>query len=99
MFGASFANGRATWRVTTSQSGCLTFGSQRTNQRRQSAIRQSFVAGRPLATSAQQCALASQRTTARSRGIRHRYLALEGGRGDLLETGAVSTNLRCHRPK
>jgi len=40
MFGASLANGFATWRGAIAQSGCLSFGSLLTNQRRQSAIRQ-----------------------------------------------------------
>jgi hypothetical protein len=39
MFGASLANGFATWRGAFAQSGCLPFGSLLTNQRRQSAIR------------------------------------------------------------
>jgi hypothetical protein len=39
MFGASLANGFATWRSAIAQSGCLTYGSLLANQRRQSAIR------------------------------------------------------------
>jgi hypothetical protein len=39
MFGASLANGFATWRGVIAQSGCLSFGSLLANQRRQSAIR------------------------------------------------------------
>jgi hypothetical protein len=39
MFGALLANVFATWRGAISQSGCLSFGSLLTNQRRQSAIR------------------------------------------------------------
>jgi hypothetical protein len=44
-------------------------------------------------------ALASQRTTAHSRGIRHRCLALEAPSAILLAAEAVSTNVRRHRPK
>jgi hypothetical protein len=43
MFGASLANGVATWCGAIAQSGCLTFGSLLTNQRRQSATRHRFV--------------------------------------------------------
>jgi len=39
MFGASLANGFATWRDAIAQSGCLSCGSLLTNQLRQSAIR------------------------------------------------------------
>jgi hypothetical protein len=39
MFGASLANGFATWRSAIAQSGCLSFGSLLANQRRQSAMR------------------------------------------------------------
>jgi len=39
MFGASLANGFATWRGAIAQSGCLSFGSLLANQRRQSATR------------------------------------------------------------
>ncbi len=78
-FGASLAPSSATWRSANSQSGCLSSGSLLTSQRRQSAIRQSFMDGRPAAASARLGALASQRTTARSRGVRHRCLALEVG--------------------
>jgi hypothetical protein len=80
MFGTSAASSSATWRTAWSQSGCLTYGSLLANQQRQSAIRKSFMAGRPAAASASLGALASQRTTAHSRGIRHRCLALESGR-------------------
>ncbi len=78
-FGVLPGSSSATWRSAKSQSGCLTYGSLLTSQLRRSAIRQSFVAGRPAAASARLGALASQRTTARSRGIRHRCLALEFG--------------------
>ncbi len=75
-FGVSLASSSATWCTARSQSGCLTYGSLLTNQLRQSAILQSFMAGRPAAASARLGALASQRTTAHSRGIRHRCLDL-----------------------
>ena len=75
--GASVSRRHATGRSVHAQSGCLPCGSLLTNQLRQSAIRQSFMAGRPTAASASLGALASQRTTAHSRGIRHRCLALE----------------------
>jgi hypothetical protein len=39
MFGASLANGFATWRGAIAQSGCLSFGSLLANERRQSAMR------------------------------------------------------------
>jgi hypothetical protein len=78
-FGALLASSSSTWRSAKSQSGCLSYGSLLTIQWRQSAIRQSYMAGRPTAASASLVALASQRTTARSRGIRHRCLALEFG--------------------
>ena len=77
MFGASAARRHAIGRGAHAQSGCLSFGSLLTNQQRQSATRHRFVAGRPAAASARLGALASQRTTARSRGIRHRCHALE----------------------
>jgi len=76
-FGISLAEGVATWRFAKSQSGRLPCGSLLTNQWLQSAIHHRFVAGRPAAASAELGALASQRTTARSRGIRHHCLALE----------------------
>jgi hypothetical protein len=79
--------------------GRLSFGSQLANQRRQSAIRQSFLAGRPAAASARQRAPASQRTTARSRGIRHRCLALELGTINRECIEAVTTYVLRHRPK
>ena len=79
-FGVSLASSSVTWRTAMSQSGCLTSGSLLTCQRRQSAILQSFMAGRPTAASAGLGALASQRTAARSRGIRHHCPALEIGR-------------------
>jgi len=78
-FGALLASILSTWRSAKSQSGCLSYGSLLTNQQRQSATRHRYVAGRPAAASARLGALASQRTTARSRGIRHRCLALELG--------------------
>ena len=43
MFGASLANGFATWRGAISQFGCLSFGSLLAGQLRQSAIRHRFV--------------------------------------------------------
>jgi hypothetical protein len=43
MFGASLANGFATWCGAIAQSGCLTYGSLLTNQQRQSAIRYRLV--------------------------------------------------------
>jgi hypothetical protein len=43
MFGASLANGFATWCDVIAQSGCLSYGSLPANQRRQSAIRHRFV--------------------------------------------------------
>jgi hypothetical protein len=43
MFGALLANGFATWSGATSQSGLSVISSQRTNQRRQSAIRHGLV--------------------------------------------------------
>ena len=98
-FGASLASSSATWRVAKSQSGCLTYGSLLTIQRRQSAIRKSFMAGRPAAASAALGALASQRTTAHSRGIRHRCLALEFGRFVGRCEQAVTTMAYRHRPK
>jgi len=76
-FGSSLASSSATWRSANSQSGCLSCGSLLTNQRRQSATRHSFVAVRPTAASARLGALASQRTTAHGRGMRHRCHALE----------------------
>ena len=79
IFGALLANCFATWRAAIAQPGCLSCGSLLANQRRRSAIRQSFVAGRPAAARARQCALAGQRTASRSRGFRHRWLALEIG--------------------
>ena len=98
-FGSSLASSSATWRTASSQSGCLTYGSLLTSQRRQSAIRQSFMAGRPAAASARLGALASQRTTARSRGIRHRCLALEFGLLVGRCAQAVTTMACRHRPK
>jgi hypothetical protein len=79
--------------------GRLSCGSLLTQGLRQSAIRQSFVAGRPAAASAPQRALASQRTAARSRGIRHRCLALELGLIKLERIEAVTTYVLRHRPK
>ncbi len=75
-FGALQASSSATWRSAKPQSGCLSCGSLPTNQLRQSATRHRLVAGRPTAASAVLGALASQRTTARSRGIRHHCMAL-----------------------
>ncbi len=98
-FGASLASSSATWRSAISQSGCLTYGSLLTCQRCQSAIRQSLVAGRPAAASASLGALASQRTTAHSRGIRHRCLALEFGRFVVRCEQAVTTMACRPRPK
>jgi hypothetical protein len=43
MFGASLANGFATWCDVIAQSGCLSYGSLLADQRRQSAIRHRFV--------------------------------------------------------
>jgi hypothetical protein len=43
MFGASLANGFSTWRGAIAQSGCLSYGSLRSNQQRQSAIRRRLV--------------------------------------------------------
>ena len=54
---------------------------------------------RPAAASAHQRALASQRTTARSRGIRHRCLALELGMAKFESVEAVTTYVPLHRPK
>jgi hypothetical protein len=59
---------------------------------------QNFAGGRG-APNARRRALASQRTASRSRGIRHRCLALEGGHVDFLWANSVTTNLRCHGPK
>ena len=99
MFGASLANCFATWRTAIAQSGRLSCGSLLTNQLRRSAIRQSFVAGRPAAARVRQCALAGQRTAARSRGFRHRWLALEVGIAKLEGIKAVTINVLRHRPK
>ena len=77
--GVSLASRSSTQRGAKSQSGCLSYGSLLISQQRQSATRHLFVAGRPTAASARLGALASQRTKARSRGIRHRCLALEFG--------------------
>jgi hypothetical protein len=79
-FGASLPSSSATWRTARSQSGCLTYGSLLTSQQRQSATSHRFMAVRPSAASAALGARASQRTTAHSRGVRHRCLALEFGR-------------------
>ncbi len=98
-FGASLASSSATWRSAKSQSGCLSCGSLLTNQRRQSATRHSFVAVRPTAASARLGALASQRTTARSRGVRHRCHALEPSRLVGRCAQAVTTMVCRHRPK
>ena len=98
-FGTSAAASAATWRAAWSQSGCLTYGSLLVNQRCQSAIRLSFMAGRPAAASARLGALASQRTTAHSRGIRHRCLALEFGRFVGRCEQAVTTMACRPRPK
>jgi hypothetical protein len=57
------------------------------------------VAGRPAAASAWQRALAGQRTAARSRGLRHRCLALEVGMAKLEGIEAVTTYVLRHRPK
>ena len=78
-FSAPETTSSSTGRSAKSQSSCLTYGSLLTNQQRQSATRNRFMAGRPAAASARLGALASQRTTAHSRGIRHRCLALEFG--------------------
>ena len=99
MFGASLANCFATWRTAIAQSGRLSCGSLLANQRRRSAIRQSFVAGRPAAARARQCALAGQRTASRSRGFCHRWLALEVGIAKLECIEAVTANVLRHRPK
>ena len=99
MFGVSLANGFATWRAAVAQPGCLSYGSLLANQRRRSAIRQSFVAGRPAAARARQCALAGQRTASRSRGFCHRWLALEVGIAKLECIEAVTANVLRHRPK
>jgi len=93
------ANCFSTWRATVAQSGCLSCGSLLTNQLHQSAIRQSFVAGRPSAARVRQRAQASQRTASRSRGFRHRCLALEVGITKLERIEAVTSNVRRHRPK
>lgn len=98
-FGVSLALGSATWRSAKSQSGCLSYGSLLTSQLRQSAIRQSFMAGRPTAASASLGALASQRTAAHSRGVRHRCLALEFGQFVVRCEQAVATMVCRHRPK
>jgi len=98
-FGVSLASSSATWRGAKSQSGCLSYGSLLANQRRQSAIRKSFMAGRPAAASARLGALASQRTIAHSRGIRHRCLALESGRLVGRCEQAVTTMVCRPRPK
>ena len=99
MFGALVANSNACGRIAKSQSGCLTYGSLLTSQLRQGAIRQSYMASRPAAASAALGALASQRTAARSRGVRHRCLALEFGRfvGRCLQ--AVTAMVCRPRPK
>ncbi len=76
-FGALLASSSSTWRAAKPQSGCLSCGSLLTSQLRQSATGHRYVAGRPAAASAWLGARASQRTIARSRGIRHRCLALE----------------------
>jgi len=57
------------------------------------------VVGCPAAASAQRRALASQRTASRSRGIRHRCLALEVGMAKLEGIEAVTTYVLRHRPK
>ena len=98
-FRVSLASSSATWRSAKSQSGCLPCGSLLTNQLRQSATHHRFMAGRPAAASAVLGALASQRTTAHSRGIRHRCLALEFSRfvGRCLQ--AVTAMVYHPRPK
>ena len=98
-FGALLASSSSTWRSAKSQSGCLSYGSLLTAQLHQSATRHRFVAGRPAAASARLGALASQRTTARSRGIRHRCLALEFGWLVGRCAQAVTTMVCRHRPK
>lgn len=98
-FGASLASSSATWRGAKSQSGCLSCGSPLTNQQRQSATHHRVVAGRPAAASASLGALASQRTTAHSRGIRHRCLALESGKRVGRCEQAVTTMVCRPRPK
>ncbi len=98
-FGALLASISSTWRSAKSQSGCLTYGSLLTSSQRQSATHHRFVAGRPTAASARLGALASQRTTAHSRGIRHRCLALEFGGLVGRCAQAVTTMVCCPRPK
>jgi hypothetical protein len=96
-----FSNLRAARRQPNAhaQSGCLTYGSLLANQRRQSAIRQSFMASRPTAPGVLQRALACQRKAARSRGIRHRCLALEVAMSKLKRIEAATTNVPRHHPK
>ena len=98
-FGALLASSSATWRNAKSQSGCLTYGSPLTSQQCQSAIRHSCMAGRPTAASAVLGALASQRTIARSRGIRHHCLAIEVCRLVVRCAQAVTTMVCRPRPK
>jgi len=48
-FGASLASSSAAWRTAKSQSGCLSFGSLRTNWQHQSATRHRQLVARPSA--------------------------------------------------
>ncbi len=98
-FGASLPSSSATWLSAKSQSGCLTYGSLLTSQQRQSATRHCFLAGRPAAASVALGALASQRTTARSRGMRHHCLALEIRERVVRCAQAVTTMVCRPRPK
>ena len=69
MFGASPANGFATWRGSIAQSGCLPFGSLLTNQRHTSATRHRLV-GRPSQRRPAECRLSPSSLTRHFRSMR-----------------------------
>ena len=99
MFGASLANGFATWRAAIAQPGCLSFGSLLARQRRTSATRPRLV-GRPsFGGQRQVCTGASHRAGSPQPWLGHRCMALEIGVAKLEDIEAVTINVLRHRPK